>query len=420
MSGITLTADQDAAAKAFSQFLLKPGADTFVLEGFSGTGKSTLMKHLNSLIPKIEKTAKLMGGGLHKKLPWQMIYTATTNKAAANLSSIVEEPVKTIQSTIGATVRTDYRSNKTSLHFARRADKDTMHHKIVFIDEASYIGEELMEMIYQRTNNTKLVFVGDPAQLLEVGSTSSPVFDSNLPTARLSQVVRQAEQNQIQELSTLLRGCVEGQPMPVFDPNGSDIVALERNDFDAKIVEEMSREDWTPEDSRVLVWTNQAARNYNQGIRMTLTGQPMLQEGDYAIVNRFIKPSDTRAPLITDQTVRIDWIGESTREHGVAGRFYRIEKTEFFMPDDPNHRQRRVQEARSNEDWHIVEMIDTSWIDLRSPYSSTVNKAQGSTYRNVFIDLTDIGKCMDKNQMYRMLYVAVSRASERVYVTGTV
>lgn len=53
-------------------------------------------------------------------------------------------------------------------------------------------------------------------------------------------------------------------------------------------------------------------------------------------------------------------------------------------------------------------------------YASTVNKSQGSTYDTVYIDLNDIGKCRDKDQVRRMLYVAVSRARHKVVFTGDI
>jgi len=62
--------------------------------------------------------------------------------------------------------------------------------------------------------------------------------------------------------------------------------------------------------------------------------------------------------------------------------------------------------------------IETEWVDLRAAYSCTINKSQGSTYRKVFIDLDDIKRCRTPNTVARLMYVAVSRASEQVIMTG--
>ena len=56
--------------------------------------------------------------------------------------------------------------------------------------------------------------------------------------------------------------------------------------------------------------------------------------------------------------------------------------------------------------------------DLRAPHACTAHKAQSATYKHVFIDLGDIGKCKSKNLMARLLYVACTRASHNVYLYG--
>ena len=63
--------------------------------------------------------------------------------------------------------------------------------------------------------------------------------------------------------------------------------------------------------------------------------------------------------------------------------------------------------------------MDT-WADLRPTFASTVNKAQGSTYDKVFIDLSDFKPMVHKDpiQLARLLYVAMSRAKYQVIFTG--
>ena len=78
----------------------------------------------------------------------------------------------------------------------------------------------------------------------------------------------------------------------------------------------------------------------------------------------------------------------------------------------------RLKLARVQEEWSIVEEIEERWVDLRAAYACTVNKAQGSTFDRVYIDLTDIGRCTSGDQIARMLYVAVSRARRQVFLTG--
>jgi ATP-dependent exoDNAse (exonuclease V) alpha subunit len=88
------------------------------------------------------------------------------------------------------------------------------------------------------------------------------------------------------------------------------------------------------------------------------------------------------------------------------------------MPESRQEWKDAIKEARELEDFEAVQEMTEEWIDLRAAYSCTINKSQGSTYDKVFIDLDDLKKCRDTNQLARMLYVGVSRARNNVYLTG--
>ena len=57
-----------------------------------------------------------------------------------------------------------------------------------------------------------------------------------------------------------------------------------------------------------------------------------------------------------------------------------------------------------------------NYIDIALPYASTTHKAQGSTIDTVFVDAKDIFSTWDAEMRRRLIYVAVSRASERVVI----
>ena len=66
MTTITLTPDQQNALEQFTRFLTDPSEQVFVLEGYSGTGKTTLVKTLLDRLPNLMKTARL----INEKLDW--------------------------------------------------------------------------------------------------------------------------------------------------------------------------------------------------------------------------------------------------------------------------------------------------------------------------------------------------------------
>lgn len=411
MNTITLTSDQQNALDAFNSFIIDPIETVFLLSGYSGTGKTTLVKHILNQLPDFMKAAKLIQP---KLMEYNIELTATTNKAAEAFHQLTGRSVATIHSYLGLRVATDYATNTTTL-IPRNGDRK--ENTLIFIDEASYVDAALLSFIFKLTHRCKIVFIGDPAQLTPVKSQGTPVFDAHFTGAHLSQVVRQAEGNPIVDLSTKFRNTVTTGEFFKFTPDGNAIMYLDREAFNEAVQTEFMRPDWKFQDSKVLGWTNKCAIGYNHAVRDHVKGLPEFGVGDYAVCNSYI--ASGRQVLKTDQMVQITDIGPDTDEYGVPGNTYTIDGTMvFFSPKSLEAKNERIKTAKAAGDSHIVERIDTKWIDLRAAYACTINKAQGSTFDRVYIDLDDISRCNSGDQIARMLYVGVSRAKQQVYLTG--
>lgn len=412
MSAITLTEGQQTAFETFQKFILSETENVFVLEGYSGTGKTTLVEQILEFIPKIAKLYKVVNP--KDPVDWNMLLTATTNKAAEAFSQITGEPVKTIHSALGLRVHKDYKTGKTKL--VSRKDAGIVLNTILFIDEASYIDDNLLRLIFEQTHNCKIVFIGDPAQLLNVGCAKSPVFGKNFLTAKLTEVVRQAKGNPIIDLATSFRNTVNTGEFFSFTPDNTHIQYLDRDKFEDAIIREFDDPTWTHNRSRVLAWTNRTVINYNHAIRDHVKGAPEFHMGDYAVCNKYV--ASKHCNIKTDQLVLVTTIYPKTTNEGVTGHWFKLDhKHEAFMPDSLDAKKAIQKQAKANKNYALLQTID-GWIDLRAAYSCTINKAQGSTYDTVFIDLDDIKKCNNGDQIARMLYVAVSRARHTVYLCG--
>ena len=416
----TLTDGQQAALNAFNAFLLDPVETVFVLRGYSGCGKSTLVRKIIDDIPSIQRTLKLINPSVR---PYDIVLTATTNKAAENLSAITGMDVATIHSTIGMLVRTDYKTNVTTL--SPKANFTTIENTILFIDEASYVDKDLLGWIFKRTKNCKIVFVGDPAQLKPVKATSTPVFDANFGGAELTEVVRQktpdgsaAALHPITAWAAQMRETVKTGVWTPFIPDGFHIQRLTRDAFNDAIIEEFTRPDWKYQHSKILAWTNKTVIAYNQFVRNAAQGDPNFQEKDYAVVNSFMV-SGKGYSLKTDQLVQITSIEPTTEHHGVIGNFMTVDHAvRAFQPKSLAAKLQAIKEARAADRLDLVQEMDERWFDLRGAYAQTINKSQGSTYDKVFIDLDDVGRCNNGDDLARMLYVGPSRARHHVYLTG--
>lgn len=413
MTAITLTPDQQNALEKFTQFLADSSEQVFVLEGYSGTGKTTLVKTLLDKLPNLLKTVRLINP---KVRHYDVELTATTNKAAENFSMITGMSVVTIHSYLGLRVHTDYEANTTTLKPAKNNSPKEGH--LLFIDEASYIDKDLLGWIFKLTRNCKIVFMGDPAQLTPVKSSETPVFEaSNFMKARLSQVVRQAEGNPIVDLSTKFRETVNSGEFFKFTPDGHHIQYMDRDTFNKAVEAEFCRPDWRYSHSKFLAWTNKRVIDYNHHIRDRALGDPNFQVGDYAICNKFV--SANKKSIKTDQLVCITSIGPDTERHGVSGNFMTLDyQVELFFPKSLEAKKALIKQARAMEWFHVVEEAENRWVDLRAAYACTINKAQGSTFDRVFIDLDDVSRCNSGDQIARMMYVGVSRAREQVFLTG--
>ncbi len=411
MSNLILTSGQQEALDKFVAFLLDPSEPVFVLTGYAGTGKSTLVQHLLDTVPEIMKTLNFVNPN---QTNYAIEVTATTNKAAEVLGYMLNDHIKTIHSLLGLRVHTDYRSNTTILIDARKTE---LSNTLLFIDEASFIDGELLSFITQKTvHKCKVVFIGDPAQLAPVKCSVAPVFMAGFPTASLTEVMRQVAGNPIMDLATKFRETVSTGKFFSFQPDGVSIQHLDRSAFEQEILQEFLSADRMHHKSKILAWTNKRVEHYNKLIRSHAKGAPQIDKGDYCSMNSHI--SVNRRNFQTDQVVYISDVLNTCEQYGIPGRTLELNDDVYvFMPDDWTTVKKAIVKWRQDAEYYKIAAAD-NWADLRATYACTVNKSQGSSYDKVYIDLSDISRCNNANQIARMLYVAVSRARHNVVFTG--
>lgn len=416
---IVLSNDQQAALDKIYNFLLVPEERVFVLRGYSGCGKSTLVRTFLDRLPGVLKMARLVDPDM---VNYEVILTASTNKAAETLSQMTGQSASTIHSALGLRIFTDFSAGgKTSL-VPKNGEK--LYNKFIVIDEFSFIDSQLLGLIFERTENCKILFVGDPAQLAPVQSSRIPVIEAGFASAELREVMRQPKKDgdetwvhPITALGAQFRHTVETGEWIPFKPDGEYIIHLDRTDFNDAIKAEFTNPDWKHDDSTVLGWTNKLVIQYNQYVRNLVKGDPHFAVGDYAVCNNYVQAN--KISFKTDEMVQITGISEETEELGVRGHDFTINgKTIMFMPFSLAERNERLKKAKAAKEFGVVQRIEQQWIDLRAVYARTINKAQGSTYGKVFMDLDDIGRCNSGDQIARMMYVGPTRAKHQVFMTG--
>lgn len=410
MSQVILTPHQQEAYNVIVKFILNPKQPVLVLNGPAGTGKTTLISQLVQGITKIEKTYQLISGNNQFK---ELQLTATTNPATDVLSRISSKKCRTTQSLFGLKPHKDYTTGESRL--IRKASAREVENSLVVIDEPSYINTSFLNQLFMHSNNCKFLFTGDPYQLVDHRTGYAPVFSSGFPTVNLTEIIRQSDPD-LKKLVMATREAVINQNYFSFVPDGNTIKVLDRADFNYALGTEFTDPNWSNEKAKYLAWTNDSAIKYNELATSTVTGSPIFKVGDQVINNSYFRFH--RGFFRAGETLTITSI-KASDDHGLRGKFYGLNHlTTAFMPDSHQEKRKLEDKYRTNNDLMHLKQLDNDWIDLRANYASTVNKAQGSTYENVYIDLHDIARCKNRNQLFRMLYVAVSRASKKVIFTG--
>lgn len=409
-----LTKGQLEGYDLFARFFMDPMENVMCLKGWSGTGKSTLVQYILMMIPKLNDMIKLLDP---EYKPMDICLTATTNPAAEALYTSIDMLMETstVHSKLGLIPLTDYRTGKKTLSIKRGAEK--LVNTVLFIDEASYIDQLMLSLIFKQVENCKLVFIGDHGQLTPITSTYMPAFEMNRNEIELTEPVRQAPGTPLSKLIMDLRDTVFTGNWHKFELDNETLRRVDQPTF-----EHMAQQAFTNPDkvgtSKILTYSNNGVNHYNNLMTQQIDGQSDVYEGQRMVANEFANLG--ASSIKNGEEVLVEHVEIST-DFDVEGYHLQLRNKAgtYFMPKRAGDKKSRLSKARAAEEWDVVKIITDEWVDLRPTYACTVNKAQGSTFNTGFIDLNDIcAKARTGNQLARLLYVGISRFRDRVIFTG--
>ena len=280
----------------------------FLLKGYAGTGKTTVVTALVNVLPQLKK---------------RFVLLAPTGRAAKVLASYTQKQANTIHRKI-------YFARTTKDGVIALKLQQNLHKNTLFIvDEASMIqnssmndfnlfnGRNLMDdlfyYVYSGENN-KLLFIGDTAQLPPVGLDNSPALDPeflknsyhlDIESYELTEVVRQAQDSGILSNATLIRRIIDRQEfrLPLFSVlKFMDIRRLTGADLEEALNSAYSS---SSRDSNVVICrSNKRANIFNQEIRKRILFlEEEINTGDYMMVvknNYFWLPEGSSAGFIAN------------------------------------------------------------------------------------------------------------------------
>lgn len=450
----TPTLKQTILLQQLSEFIFskKPNS-LYVIKGYAGTGKTTIIGTLVNNLWKAKMSAVLM---------------APTGRAAKVISNYSGKEAFTIHKKIyfpksekGGGVTFVLQPNK---------HKDT----IFIVDEASMIpdtpGEsklfengslldDLIQYVYSG-HRCKLILIGDTAQLPPVKLDLSPALDDNtiglnynkeVFKMELDEVVRQEQDSGILANATVLREALSNAFHDSFKFNLSnykDIVRL----IDGHEIMDAINDAYSTlgnEETAIIVRSNKRANLYNQQIRSKiLFNENELTVGDYLMVVKnnyfWIKPTTEAGFIANGDIIEVLEIFKIEELYGFRFAEVKVRMVDYpkmspfetvllldtvesetpsLSYEDSNRLYQEVLKDYEQETSKYRKFLKVknnkhfNALQVKFSYAITCHKSQGGQWNTVFVEQPYLPNGVDKEYL-RWLYTAVTRAKEKLYLIG--
>lgn len=415
-----LNSGQQKASEGFFEFLFGPEKELNI-SGPGGVGKTHLMGHLiDKVMPEYLQTCKMMGIASEYH---EVQMTATTNKAAEVLAEATGRPAETIHSFMNLTLREDFSTGKT--YITKGKQWKVHQNKIVFVDEAGMIDTPLRQHILDGTQNCKIVYVGDHCQLGPVMESISPIYRETLPFFELTEPMR-TNNPHLQAINHQLRETVRtGEFHPIRIVPGV-IDHLTDGQMEDEIALHFTQQ---THEKRILAYKNSRVIQYNEHVRGLRQLPAGFQQGEFLINNNAIRLGNGSMLRVEEEVEIVDQSPVTELEEVADGVELEVQRStlknrygsyyrDVMVPVDREHFTGLIKYYQKQKNWGRYFHLKGQFPDLRQRDAATVHKAQGSTYDTVFIDLGDLSTCHNPNMAARLLYVAFSRARQRVVLYG--
>jgi exodeoxyribonuclease-5 len=452
--GYEPTTDQNDALKTLSKYLTDTDNEKiFLLKGYAGTGKTTIISTLVKNLPKLRLKASLM---------------APTGRAAKVMSNYSGKTAQTIHKCI-------YFPQKNSKGGVNFVQKDNKYRNTVFIiDEASMIpdfssGEDLfsgnsllddlIEFVFSG-ENCRLILIGDTAQLPPVKADLSPALDEEILSRKyhievlkteLTNVVRQQLDSGILFNATEMRNGLQNDFPEQFKfkiQNQTDLIRL-IDGYEIMDAINSAYDNDGHEETAIVVRSNKRANQYNQQIRQRiLMREGEIAVGDFLMVVKnnyfWLKPSSEAGFIANGDIIEIKKVRGIYDLYG-----FRFAKIKAQMVDYPQMNafetvilldtlETNSPSLTFEDSQKLYQEVLKDYADIKSKYKQflsvkkneffnalqvkfsyamTCHKSQGGQWNTVFVEQPYLPEGLNENSL-RWLYTACTRAKSKLYLIG--
>ncbi|WP_298342515.1 AAA family ATPase [uncultured Algibacter sp.] len=450
----TPTLKQTIVLQQLAEFIFSKTPNAlYVLKGYAGTGKTTIVGTIVTNLWKARKSAVLM---------------APTGRAAKVISNYSGKEAFTIHKKI-------YFPKKEKGGGVKFVLQPNKHKNTIFIvDEASMIPDtpgdsklfengslldDLMQYVYSG-HQCKLLLIGDTAQLPPVKLDLSPALDERtlalnynkeVTRMELDEVVRQEQDSGILANATILRDTLTNNFFEAFKFNISgyeDIIRL----VDGYEIMDAINDAYSNlgnEETAIIVRSNKRANLYNQQIRnRILFNENELSAGDYLMVVKnnyfWIKPTTEAGFIANGDIIEVLEIFSIQELYGFRFAEVKIRMVDYprmrpfetvllldtinaetpSLPyDDSNRLYQEVMKDFETETSNYKKFLKVKGnkhfnaLQVKFSYAITCHKSQGGQWHTVFVEQPYLPNGIDKEYL-RWLYTALTRAKEKLYLIG--
>lgn len=403
---ITLTPEQEQAKDRLLAFI-NSDARAIILQGHAGTGKTTIIKE----VERQRKAYEQLMRSVDNTPTYYWVYTAMTHKAREALEAALGHEAKTLHRYLG--LRPTRNNQLQQINNLPREG-----HTLLVIDECSYLDYTLLEYLneYLDTNPTcKIILLGDKNQLPPVGLNHCPAYLSEVEEIVLTTSVRQKDSPLIDEAASMFRNMVMGSGLHPITTDDAQVIVLPKKQWDKQMVNSFEEN----RNTKVIRHSNHQVNQTNTKLFKHFNGRKEYKAGDVVICNSYHQGIYSDTPMLIQEVNEAvihnvsSYLLSALAEDGIV---YRL-----TVPQKRSELNKRLAELEI-EDPETYQALKRKFADIRPMYACTVHKSQGSTYDEVFINLTDFKRmyASDPKMTARLLYVAFSRAKHRVYLTGDI
>lgn len=425
---------------------MKSNDTSICISGSAGTGKSMIVRYLLNTILK----------------PVPVCLCAPTHKAALVLKDVTGKEAITLHSLLAMSPKLDVLELDFRELGFNMGTNSIPAKGVVICDEASMINDELYEFLNQKCKDKscKIIYCGDRKQLQPVSNYGHSKVWNLDNMIMFTKIFRQNNESAIMPVLEKLRE----YPLYEFESkqsnNGSVVVTKNIKEFSDMFLPEFQKalEDKDVLMAKILAYTNARVDAYNEIIHQLLfnkDGKEFHNGGfltcyenverdnlkfwnsmDYIIVD---EPQSTYINIpgigalegyilvlydpLTKEVGKVSVLSKTIPENTISSLAQYIDSIRIKAIQATGYKRKLYWTTYFNVMDSFISQVDLVYDNrlvrkagLKHGYACSVHKSQGSSYRNIFIDMKDIFKQRDREELRQLQYVALSRTRNNAYI----